>query len=97
MLELTSQQRKYLRGIAHHIRATVQVGRHGVTPEVLQAVNRALLEHELIKVKMHEPEDKKTMARGLAEQTESAMCGLIGHVVILYRPHPEEPQLDLPK
>lgn len=97
MLELTSQQRKYLRGLAHHIRATVQVGRQGVTDEVVQAVNRELLQHELIKVKMHEPADKKAMANGLAERTEAAMCGLIGHVVILYRPHPEEPQLELPR
>lgn len=96
-LELPGFQKKYLRGIAHHLRAVVQVGQNGVTEAVVQAVNNALLEHELVKVKMREPEDKKAMAQKLAVETESALCGAVGHVVILYRPHPEEPQLELPK
>lgn len=96
-LELPSFQKKYLRGLAHHLRPTVQVGQNGVTEAVIQAVNSALLEHELVKVKMREPDDKKAMAQKLAEDTASALCGTVGHVVILYRPHPEEPQLELPR
>jgi RNA-binding protein YhbY len=54
-----------------------------------------LLDHELIKVQMREPEDKKAMARHLAEATSAALCGLLGHTVILYRPHPETPTIAL--
>ena len=57
----------------------------------------ALADHELIKVKMEEPEDKKAMANQLAENTQSALCGLIGHVAILYKANPEEPKITLPK
>ena len=60
---------------------------------VVRAVDAALLAHELIKVRLHEPEDKKAAARHLAESTGAALCGLIGHTVILYRPHPEKPRL----
>ena len=59
------------------------------------SLEEALDTHELIKVRLHEPDDKKRDARLLAERTEAALCGLIGHTVILYRPHPDEPKITL--
>ena len=96
-LELGSKQRRYLKTLAHHLRVTVQVGSNGVTDGVIGAVDDALLRHELIKVRMREPEDKKGAAKALATSTESCLCGLVGHTVILYRPHPEEPEIKLPR
>lgn len=96
-LELAGFQRKYLRGLAHSFKAVVQVGHDGVTEAVVAAVGQALLDHELIKVRMREPEDKKAMAAELARHCGAALCGLIGHSVILYRPHPEAPQITLPQ
>lgn len=90
-LELTSRQRKQLRAKAHPLKAVVQVGQSGVTEGVVEAVDRALLDHELIKVQMRQPSDKHAMAVTLAEATSSALCGLLGHTVILYRPKPDEP------
>jgi RNA-binding protein YhbY len=55
---------------------------------VLDAVRLALRDHELIKVRLHEPEDKRAMAQTLATETRSALCGLVGHTVILYKPRP---------
>ena len=92
---LSASQRKHMRGLSHHFEPLVQVGHAGVTPAVVVATQRALLDHELIKVRLHEPEDKKRMAAELAELTASALCGLIGHTVILFRPHPEHPQFPL--
>jgi RNA-binding protein len=94
---LTGHQRTYLRGKAHDLDPVVLVGAEGVTEAVLKQVDRALLDHELIKVKMRRPEDKKSMAQELADRTDSALCGLIGHTAILYRPHPEKPRLHLPQ
>ncbi len=96
MTELNNKQRGYLRGLAHGLRPVVQIGQHGITDALVKAVHHALLEHELIKVKMHEPEDKRAMAQELGERSGAALCGAVGHVVILYRPHPDEPQLELP-
>lgn len=89
-------QRKYLRGLAHPLKPVVQVGQGGVSEGVLAAVETALLDHELIKVRLHEPEDKKALARELAEGSGAELCGLVGHTVILYKPHPEEPVITLP-
>lgn len=88
-------QRKQLRALSHHLEPVVRVGRSGVTDSVVAAVSQALLDHELIKVRLYEPEAKRTMADTLAERTDSSLCGLLGHTVILYRKHPERPRIVL--
>jgi len=95
--ELAGFQRKYLRGLAHGLKPLVQVGHEGVTEGVVQALDQALLDHELIKARMHEPEDKKGMAAELAGRSRALLCGLVGHSAILYRPHPDKPRIVLPR
>lgn len=91
------KQRRYLRSLAHDLEPVVQVGNDGVTEGVVGATARALLDHELIKVRLREPEDKKGMSRQLADATDSVLCGLVGHTVILFKPRPEKPAIQLPR
>ena len=93
---LTSKQRKYLRGLAHPLRPVTQVGVAGISDGVIGAVSAALGDHELIKVRLLDPEDKRAMASQLADATSAELCGLVGHTVILYRRHPENPRIELP-
>jgi RNA-binding protein len=86
--QLSASKRRELRAMSHHLQPIVQVGHGGVGAAVIAAVIRALGDHELIKVRLHEPEDKQAMAEALAVGTRSALCGLIGHTVILYKPKP---------
>jgi len=95
--ELQGFQRKHLRGLAHGLKALVHVGEAGLSSGVMKALDQALQDHELVKVRLHEPEDKKALAHALAAQSESELCGLVGHTVILYRRHPERPQIELPE
>lgn len=90
---LTSRQRKSLRGQAHRLEPVVLVGQAGVTDAVVRAVGDALTTHELVKVRLREPEDKRAAADELAERSGAALCGLVGHTVILFRPHPERPRI----
>ncbi len=94
--ELAGFERSYLRGLAHHVKPVVQVGQAGVTGQVTDAVDAALLDHELIKARMIRPADKKAMAAELAERAFANLCGVVGHVAILYRPHPDSPRIKLP-
>lgn len=93
--ELSGRQRRHLRGLAHPLRPVVHVGEDGISAGVVAAVGQALLDHELVKVRLHEPEGKKVLAQRLAESSRAALCGLVGHTVILYRPHPESPRIQL--
>lgn len=71
----------------------MHVGHAGVTDGVIAAVREALRAHELIKVRLHEPEDKKGMADALAAGAGATLCGLVGHTAILYKRHPREPKI----
>ena len=93
---LTGQQRKWLRGQAHTLKPIVHVGEAGLSPSVISAIQAALDRHELIKVRLQQPADKRGTAQQIADQSGSALCGLVGHTVILYRVHPENPRLELP-
>ncbi len=95
MAKLTSVQKKYLRGLAHPYKPLVQVGEKGVTEAVVLAIDQALQDHELIKVRMREPEDKTAMAEDMATRCSASLCGLVGHTVILYRRHPDNPKIHL--
>jgi RNA-binding protein len=93
--QLTGRQRKALRALAHNLEPVVQVGQGGISAGVVQAIEAALLAHELIKVRLHQPVDKKASAQELAHTVGAVLCGLVGHTVILYRPHPETPRIRL--
>jgi RNA-binding protein len=95
-LELAGFQRRFLRGRAHGLRPVVQVGDSGLSESLLDALDAALRDHELVKVRLREPPDKKAAARELADASRSALCGVVGHTVILYRPHPDAPKIELP-
>jgi RNA-binding protein len=75
----------------------VIVGEGGISPAVLKALDEALTSHELIKVRLRQPDDKKQAAQELAKASAAGLCGVVGHTVVLYRPHPEDPKIELPK
>ena len=90
MEQLSGAQRKHLRGLAHHVKPVVHVGKNGVTDPVLQEVVEALDSHELIKVKLVDPQGrKKELADELASRSGGTRVGLVGNIVTLYRQHPD--------
>jgi RNA-binding protein len=94
--QLRGFQRRHLRKLAHELKPVVHVGGAGIAPPVLDALARALTDHELVKVRLHEPQDKKSQARELANRSGAELCGLVGHTVILYLARPEDPRIELP-
>jgi RNA-binding protein len=97
-MELTEKQRRRLKGLAHPLKPVILMGTAGLTPAVVAETARALLVHELIKVRLPglDREARDLALVQLAEQTHSAMVTRIGHVAVLYRPHPQIPRIVLP-
>lgn len=90
-LELAGYQRRALRAAAHALDPVVHVGAQGVSETVLKSVDEALTAHELIKMRFVDHKDeKKTIAADVAAKLDAVVAGTVGHVAILYRPHPEE-------
>ncbi|MEM7050999.1 MAG: ribosome assembly RNA-binding protein YhbY [Acidobacteriota bacterium] len=91
MEALTGSQRRHLRGLAHSLDPVVHIGQHGLGEAVLQEVEKALDHHELIKVRMvGDKGEKKTFAGEIDRRLGCECVGMIGHVAIFYRPHPDE-------
>jgi RNA-binding protein len=65
-MELSERQRKYLRGLGHVLDPVLLIGQHGVTAGVIAEAQRALHDHELIKVKFRGA-DREVRDAGLAE------------------------------
>jgi RNA-binding protein len=90
-MTLKGWQKKKLRSLAHHLDPVVMVGKQGVTPSLIRKVDQSLESHELIKVRFVDfKEEKKELAGQIAAETKAEIAGIIGHVLILYKRHPEE-------
>ena len=95
-MPLASREKKSLRQIAHHLDSVVAVGDQGISEGVLAETERALADHELIKVKLaiSDRAARSTAAAQLAAACAAEIVQSIGKVVILYRASPEpDPRL----
>ena len=85
-MELTSKQRKILEKAAHDLQPIVIVGGAGMTEGVIQMTDKALADHELVKVKFNEyKEEKQELTAELCEKANGTLVRIIGNIAILYR------------
>lgn len=92
MQELTGFQKKYLRSLAHSMKPVVFIGQKGVNAMLIKAIQEALEAHELIKIKFIEfkqKDQKKALCEKIERRTKCFLVGLIGHIGIFYRMHPD--------
>jgi RNA-binding protein len=98
-MELSEKQKKHLRRLAHPLRAIVMLGNAGLTDGVVSELNRALADHELVKVsaRVGGARDARNAALAdLAHRTSSALVQRVGHVGVFYRRHAELPKILIP-
>ena len=96
---MTSKQRAYLRGLANKIDSIFQVGKNGISDNLILQVNDALEARELIKLNVLEtsPEGIQEIANTLSEATNSALVQTVGNKITLYRPRKKNSKIQLPK
>ena len=86
MTTLTSKQRKYLKSCAHGLKPVIQIGKAGLTKEVLESIAKGLASHELMKIKFIAfKEEKQDFIEPILEHTGAAHVSTIGHILTLYR------------
>ncbi|MBT9559147.1 MAG: YhbY family RNA-binding protein [Myxococcales bacterium] len=85
--EVSDKEKKAMRAEAHNLKPVVIIGKDNVTPGVIQAVDAALEQHELIKVKLLQSTsvDKSEAAAVLCVETGATLIQRIGGVALLYR------------
>jgi RNA-binding protein len=90
-MSLSQAQKKAFRSIGHHLNPVVTVSENGVSENLLAELNRALTDHELIKVKLALPErdDRAAMIAELTANSRADLVQTIGKMALLYRRNPQ--------
>ena len=98
-MPLSGKQRRHLRGLGHNLEPIVQIGKLGLTDAVTAAVDTALDEHELIKVRIGTecPDDRHDVAERLAPAVKSEVAQVLGRTLLLWRKRPKDSKIQLPK
>ena len=87
--QLTSADRRALKGKAQHLEPVLKVGHNGVSEAFLASVETELALHALIKIKFTDfKQEKHALAEQIATATGSALVQVVGHVAVFYRPKP---------
>jgi RNA-binding protein len=83
--------RKQLKQIAHHLDPVIIVGEQGISEPLIAETQRALHDHELIKVKIQteDREQRRAMGQSLAEACAADIVQTIGKITVLFRRNPE--------
>ena len=97
-MALSEKQKKYLRRLAHPMHPTVMLGQHGLTDNIVKETDRALNDHELIKVsaRVGARDARDAAFASLTQKTTSELVQRIGNVGVLYRRCAGLPKVVLP-
>ena len=82
--------------MTHSLRPTLHVGQSGLSEGLVAELESVLDDHELVKIRLHSPDDKKLAASDLADRVGAHLCGVVGHTVILFRRNADAPKVVLP-
>ena len=90
---MTSKERAALRAKANPLEPIIQIGKEGISDNLITQIDDTLDTRELIKIRVHletAPESPKEFASKIAEATGADVIQVIGGVIVLYRKADEE-------
>ncbi len=89
--KLSGTQLRHLRGLGHHLADLGMIGKEGITPNLVKAVQDNLVAHELVKVRIQDtcPLERKEAVEQLAAEAVAAVVQILGKTALLYRPNPD--------
>lgn len=87
---LTKEQAHNLRRIGHSLKPVVLMGGSGVTDNLIAEINRALNDHELIKIKLlgEDRHERKEILAEITEKTNSIAVQNVGKMALIYKKNP---------
>lgn len=97
-MPLNTAQRTHLRRLGHDLEPVVLVGQNGISPNLVAEFERALNDHELVKVRARVGDRamRDEILDQLARATRAEIIQRVGHVALYYRRNAEKPGILLP-
>lgn len=86
-MTLSTDNKKRFKSIGHGLKPVVMIAGNGLSEGVQAELERALLDHELIKVKLaiEDRESRREVIDQICRTTHSELVQSIGKVALLYR------------
>ncbi|WP_222910874.1 YhbY family RNA-binding protein [Pseudomonas sp. DNDY-54] len=90
-MPLTNEQKKQYKSIGHHLKPVLIVSENGLTEGVQAELERALTDHELIKVQLRitERDDRRALMEELCKIGGCELVQAIGKMALIYRKNPK--------
>ncbi len=90
-LTIDNSTLKLLKSIGHQLRPVVMLGNNGLTQSILDEIERALTDHELIKIKLPagSKEERLKVANEITESTNSELIQSVGRMALIFRKNPK--------
>ncbi len=97
-MPLSEKQKKHLRRLAHPLSPIVMLGNAGLTDGVVSELDRALTDHELVKVaaRVGERDARNAVLAALVSRTGAELVQRVGNVGLFYRRRKELPKILIP-
>jgi len=90
---MNSKTRSYLRSLAQNLSPIVMVGKSGLSESVVSALDDALTDHELVKVRFQGFKDEiKSLSGKLSEDTKSELICITGFTAVFFRQEDRNPE-----
>jgi len=91
-MKISNEDKKQLRRLGHKLSPVVTIASKGLSENVLAEIDRALNDHELIKIKLNSGDSvsRSEMVNSICENSTAQVVQSIGHIVLLLRKS-EEP------
>lgn len=86
-MKISNEDKKQLRRLGHNLNPVVTIASKGLSENVLAEINRALNDHELIKIKLSSGDNKSKseIVRVICEQCAAQVVQSVGHIVLLLK------------
>lgn len=96
MTDLTGRQRATLRSMANNYETIFQIGKGGITDEIIRQIENALEARELIKLRVLDtcPYTSREAANMISEKTGAVPVSVVGSRFVLYRPSTRQDKKD---
>jgi RNA-binding protein len=90
-MPLTQEQKKQYKSIGHHLKPVLIVADNGLTEGVLAEFERAVSDHELIKIKLNilDREARLATIAQLCKAGRADLVQVIGKMALVYRNNPQ--------
>ena len=86
-MTLSNADKKRFRSIGHNLSPVVIIAQKGLTENIRTEIERALNQHELIKIKLitSTREEKKTVTKSICDEFTAECIQSVGHMILVYR------------